>query len=439
MLAGAVIYYVFPGQRIQTAVDATTRQDVLKQASTPPEAKPLTIEALKNEAIDTAVQLTKDFPSDVRAIFLLGTVYKSLGSSTNAAECWEKCLKMNPNYAEAYHNLGRIAFQKAIYEKAVELWQKAVEINPGLPGIYNSLGSGFMCLGKTQEAVKAFQKDIEISGQSVQSQFMLGEQYQLLEEYEKAKKCYETVIRLQPNYVNAYHGLAAVCERLGEKDKSKEFMEKFRKFKLLEMKALKDRDSAFNDLVSVRRTVAQAHTDVGRFYYLHRSSAKAEKLLQRAATLDPEQSECRVMLASLYEQDKRLAEALECYKQISHIEPDNVNCYGNIGVISFELQRYDDAEKAFRRVIELNPNQSFGYRYLAFLYLRMDKNLPEAGKLAEKAVTLEKTGENCFIFAWACSMTGDLERARWAIQQAIRFEPDNIEYKRMYEQLKRGN
>jgi tetratricopeptide (TPR) repeat protein len=439
VLVGAVIYYFLPGRRIQTANAAASRKDIFKQASIPTEAMPLTIEALKKEAIDIAVQLTKDFPGDVRAIFLLGDIYKSLGSSAKAAECWEKCLEINPNYADAYHNLGRIAFQKAKYEKAVELWRKAVGINPELPGIYNSLGSALMCLGKTREAVKAFQKDIEISGQSIHSQFMLGEQYQLLEEYENAKKCYETVIKIKPDYTSAYHGLATVCERLGENDKSRDFMEKFKKLKLLEMKALKERDSAFNDLVSVRQTVAEAHTDVGRLYYSRRNPAKAEKLLQRAAALDPKQSKCRVLLASMYEQGQRLAEALECYKQISHIKPDNVNCHGNIGVISFQLKRYYDADKAFRKVIELEPNNSFGYRYLAYLYLSTEKQIPEARKLAEKAVTLEKTGENYFIFAWDCNMTGDQARARWAIKRAIELEPGNKVYKQMYEQMKRGD
>jgi tetratricopeptide (TPR) repeat protein len=456
VLVGAVIHYVLPGRRIQTSIAAASRKDILKQASTPPEstglspkpsnetleplvATPLTVEALKKEAIDIAVQLTKDFPKDVRAVFQLGVIHKSLGNSAKAGKCWEKCLEINPNYVEAYHNLGRIAFQKGTYEKAIELWQKAIEINPGLPGIYNSLGSALMCLGKAEEAVNAFQKDIEISGESVHSQFMLGEQYQLLKDYEKAGKCYETVIKMAPGYTQAYYGLATVCERLGEKDKSRDFMEKFKKLKLLEMEALKDRDSAFNDLVSTRQTVAQAHTDVGRLYYLRRSSAKAEKLLQRAATLDPEQSECRVMLASLYEQDERLAQALECYEELSRIKPDNVNCHGNIGVISFQLKRYDDAEKAFRKVIELDPNQSFGYHYLAYLYLQTNRKLPEAGKLAEKAVAMEKTGENFFILSWACNVNGDRAGAMSAIQQAIKLEPSNMMYKQMYEQLKKGN
>ncbi len=69
----------------------------------------------------------------------------------------------------------------------------------------------------------------------------------------------------------------------------------------------------------------------------------------------------------------------------------------------------------------------------------MNRKLPEARKLAEKAVALEKTGENFFILSWACNVNGDRASAMSAIQQAIKLEPGNIEYRQMYEQLKRGN
>ncbi len=282
-----------------------------------------------------------------------------------------------------------------------------------------------------------FRKDIEISERPIHSHFMLGEQYQLLKEYEKAKQCYETVIEMQPNHLNAYHGLAMVCAMLGDKDKSKGYMETFRNLKEEEMKALKERDSTFDDLFSARRSAAATYKDIGHFYYRRGDARKAEELFQRAAILDAGQAECRVLLASLYERQGQPAKALQCYEELSQIKPDNVNCYKNIGMISFQLQRYDDAEKAFRKVIELEPNQSFGYRYLAFLYVSMNKMLSEARELAEKAVALEKTGDNFFVFSMACSMTGDQAGAVRAIEQAMELEPENEKYQQIYEQLKK--
>jgi len=419
---------------------STVHPELPEHSTVPPEL-PVEeqIATLKKEEMELAQTVAKDFPGNTEALFLLGSVYRNQGASEKAAECWEQCLEINPDDAKAYDNLGRIAFQKGNYEKAKELWQKAFEINPKLERIYNSLGSTLTCLGSTEEAVKMFLKDIEVSERPVHSHFMLGMQYQLLKEYEKAKQCYETVIEMQPNYLNAYHGLGTVWALLGDKEKSKIFMEKFRNLKEVEMKALKERDRKFDDLVSTRRNAAETYKDMGQFYYIHKDTRKAEVLLQRAATLNPEQSECRVLLASLYMQDGRLTQALECYEQITQIKPDNVNSYNNIGMISFQLQRYDDAEKAFRKVIELEPKQSLGYRYLAFLYISTNKRLGEARELAEKGVELEKAGDNFFVLSLACDMTGARTRAVWAIEQAMELEPENVKYQRVYEQLKKGN
>ncbi|MCK4822014.1 tetratricopeptide repeat protein [bacterium] len=401
-------------------------------------AAPLTAGALKEEAIDIAVQLTKDFSNSADAVFLLGNVYRNQGNSTMAVKCWERYLELNPDHAEAYDGMGWVAFQKAEYQKAVELWHRVLEINPRLPGVYESLACALICLGRAEEAIMALQKNIEISEKPINSYFMLGKQYLLLKEYEKAKKCYETVIRMQPAHVSAYYGLATACERLGQKDKFKDYIEKFKELKAGEMQALKARDSAFDDLVSLRRNVAQTHTRIGQFYYVRKNSQKAEELLRRAATLDPKHSDCRILLASLYQQDGRVAQALQLHEQLAMIEPHNTVHHGNVGVLSVQLQRFDRAEKAFRKAIDLAPKQSFGYQYIAYLYLTMNRKLPEARKLAEKAVALEKTGENFFILSRACNVNGDRASAMSAIQQAIKLEPNNIKYRQMYEQLKRG-
>lgn len=402
-------------------------------------AKPLTLVALKEEAIDIAVQLTKDFPNSADAVFQLGNVYRNQGNSTMAVKCWERCLKLNPDHTEAYDGMGRIAFQKAEYQKAVELWQRVLDINPKLPGIYNSLACALMCLGKAEEAVTTFQKDIEISELSVHSHFMLGEQYLLLKEYEKAKKSYEMVIKLQPDYTYAYYGLATACERLGQKGKFKDYIEKFKELKAEEMQALKARDSAFDDLVSLRQSVAQTHTSIGQFYYVRKNAQKAEELLQRAAMLDPKHSDCRILLASLYQQDGRVIQALQLHEQLSEIKPNSAVYHVNVGILSAQLQRFDNAEKAFQRAIKCAPKQAVGYRELASLYIITSRKLPDAKKLAEHAVTLEATAYNYSILGLACKMNGDTAGAASAMKRAVELEPDNMKYKQIYEQIKKEN
>ena len=88
----------------------------------------------------------------------------------------------------------------------------------------------------------------------------------------------------------------------------------------------------------------------------------------------------------------RIPEALQFNKRVSQIEPDNAICHLNIGLCSARLRRFADAEEAFRKVIELTPDSSNGYRELALLYLKAGRKLPEAGRLAEKCALSQRRG-----------------------------------------------
>jgi tetratricopeptide (TPR) repeat protein len=423
-------------------LDAKSIQSTPKQESETPGTlfiTPLTIDALREEAINAAVQLTKDFPNNADAVFRLGNVYRNQGNSTMAVKCFEDCLKLNSNHAGAYYDMAWISFQKAEYKKSIDLWQRVLEIDPKLQGVYRFLASALICLGKTEEAISALEKEIEISGGTADSYSLLGNQYLLLKEYKKAKSCFEMVIKIQPAYTSAYYGLAITCERLGQKDKFKEYIETFRKLKDKEMKALKDRDKAYDDLVLLRQSVAQTHTSIGKYYYTRGNVQKAEELLRRAAVLDPRHTGCRILLASLYQQDGRAARALPLHEQLSRIEPNNAIHHMNVGILSSQLQRIDNAEKAFERAIKCAPKQSIGYRELARLYLKSNRNLPDAKRLMEQAVKLEVTGENYSILGWAYYMSGETANAISAAKRAVELEPDNMNYRQIYEDIKKEN
>jgi cytochrome c-type biogenesis protein CcmH/NrfG len=111
----------------------------------------------------------------------------------------------------------------------------------------------------------------------------------------------------------------------------------------------------------------------------------------------------------------------------------------NIGSISMVLQRFDDAERAFKKTIEVAPDESKGYLELARLYLTTKKKHADARMLAYKAVSLETSGKGLLLLGWACDVTGDRNGAIKAMEQAIRLEPKNAKYGQIYEDIKHKN
>ena len=345
--------------------------------------------ALREEQLDVARNLLAAFPDDTNAAFLIGMAYFEQGNAVEAEKYLEKSLELRPLRADACDHLGRIALLKGQYDEALTLFRRTIEIDPGRPGIHFRIAKALVFLGKLEDAVSELQKDIELFPDAGQSYGLLGETYLQLKNYQKAKDNFEAAIRTKPDYTKAYYGLATACARLGLKNESKEAQRKFKQLEVEDQKAGRHWRQVLEPLVVTRTSVAHTHTDIGRVYNEKGYPDKAEQLWQKAAILDPNNIDCRFHLSALYLKDSRPLDALKLYEQITLIDPNNGVSYFFIGNINTKLSRFDDAEKAYKKVIEVAPKRSEGYHALARLYLQLNRNLPEAMKLAARAVELD--------------------------------------------------
>jgi tetratricopeptide (TPR) repeat protein len=398
------------------------------------------IVALNKEEMELGEQIIKDFPKTELSFLLMGNVYRKHGNSTDAEQYWTKALELNPERPDAYNGMGWTNLEKGEYEKAVAHWRKALEIDPRMPAVHNSIAQTLIITGRYDDVIKEAREELKITPQSSLSYFLIGQGYLKQKDFEKAKKYYEKAIEFKPDYINAYYGLITICSRLNLKDEAEQYQATFKKLKAEERHVLMDRNKAFDDLVTIRKSLAETYSDAEYIYTKNGYLQQAEKLLQRAITLDPNNTEYLMKLGSLFQSGNRLQDALRIYGKVNQIEPDNIVSRLNTGVISMQLKHFSNAEKAFKKVITLAPKFSDGYRELAQLYLKTETKLPEALRLAKTAVKLGETAPNYFILSWAYDKNGDVANALLALKRAAELDPDNLKYRQMYEQIqKRGS
>ena len=395
------------------------------------------IVALNKEEMELGEQIIRDFPQTELSFLLMGNVYRRHGNSTEAEQYWTKALELNPMRPDAYNGMGWTTFEKGEYEKAVAHWRKALEIDPKMPAVHNSIAQTLIIMGRYDDVVKEAREELKITPQSSLSYFLIGQGYLKQKDFEKAKKYYEKAIELKPDYMNAYYGLITACSRLNLKDEAKQYQAIFKKLKAEERHVLMDRNKAFDDLVTIRKSLAETYSDAEYIYSKNGYLQQAEKLLQRAVNLDPKNMEYLMRLGFLYQSSNRLQDALRVYQKVGEIDPDNTICQMNTGTTLVQLNQFTDAEKVFQKIIASDPNFFGGYRELAQLYLRTETKLPEALKLAKTAVELEETAPNYFVLSWAYDKNGDVANALLALKRAAELDPDNPKYRQMYEQIQK--
>jgi tetratricopeptide (TPR) repeat protein len=440
MAALLVAIYVWQKNRQQRlAFSSPNSREMLTQPLVSPTLPPeQQIALLKSRQMEVAESVMKDFPNSGDAYILMGDLHRRLGSSAKAVEFWEKALQLSTNRADLYHNLGVVAMEKGDFEQAISFWQKALEVDPQTPGVHNIVARALMGLGRHDEAIKELQADVRISPQSADSHFLLGQAFLQQQDYDRAKMYYERTIELQPDHLNAYYGLSTVCARLKQPEKAKEYGAIFKKLRAERLEDRKYGHSPSDDLARTRESLAGLSMQAARLYQASGEIRKAEGLLQQAVAVDPNNAAPHKRLAALYQMTNRIPAALAHCEKVSQLEPNDPAGHLLVGTLALQLKQVDRAETAFRRFIALCPDQSAGYRELAHLHIRSNRRLAEAKELAKKAVELEPTAENFFIFGWACRKTGDKQAALTALQKAVELAPDNREYRQMYDLVRYG-
>jgi tetratricopeptide (TPR) repeat protein len=271
---------------------------------------PQTAQDLIAEAEQAAARLVASFPESPEALILMGTVYSRFGDSAKAIDCWEECLKRDPENAEADYHLGIAAKTQGEYETAAGHLQKASAGNPRLAGVHAVLGECLMCLGRAEEAAALLRKATETDAATAQDFFILGQALLQLQEHEKAKGSFQAALDISLDYPFAYYGLFRACAGLGQTEEAEQYRERFESFKLKGGMPAPVQEHQ-DDLKQVGKIVADFLRIAGLIHFNHAQADCAEELWRRAAVLDPDNPAPRQLLAALFRSQGRQEEALQ--------------------------------------------------------------------------------------------------------------------------------
>ena len=334
-----------------------------------------------------------------------------------------------------------MAYEKGNLEESAHLCREALKRGPANPEVLNQLGRALMDLGRTDEAVQALQQAIGLPNASSQSYYLLGQANLQSGNYAQGKENFQRAIALLPDHTQAFFGLYTACLRLGQSEEAARYRGQFLKLEAIDRRSLTDRNTQEDTLTGlpmVRNTVARTFFGAGQIYRVHQQPSKAAEMFRKAASLDAESAVYRGALEAHYVQRKATVEGAAVFEQLVLEQPNNQLNYFFLGRLRARLDQIDAAEIAYRKVQELAPQWAEGYRALADLYLRANRNPAEARVLARRVVELEPSGGSYYLLAVACLKNNDRPGALEAIKQAVALVPREKRYSELLQQLNRA-
>lgn len=394
--------------------------------------------ALKREAVAVATQVAEAYPEDALAYALLGSASYNTGHAEEATRHLKRCLELNPNQVDAYGVLARVAYDRGDLEETVRFSQEALRRGPPSSDVLNRLGRALMDLGRTAEAVQALQQAVRLPEPTSESHYLLGQASLQSGDYPLAKESFQRAIVLLPDHTQAFFGLYTASLRLGLTEEATRYREQFQRLEAADRRSLTDRSAQEDTLTGlplVRQTVARTFFGAAQIHHLHGQGEQAEGLLRKAARLDPENFLYRATLEAHFVQRKALGEGVAVFQHLAAEQPTNSLNHLFLGRLQGRLRQVDAAEVAYRRVQELAPQWAEGYRALAELNLRANRNLAEALALARKAVELEPSGSHYYLLAVLSLRNHDPAGALAAAKQAVALSPEQEEYREFLQHL----
>lgn len=236
--------------------------------------------------------------------------------------------------AQAYHNLGVIAVQRSRVPDALEMFAAAARWKADFPGLDRNWGIVSFRAGKLDKAVAPLSRQLKNDPNDSLIRRMLGVSYYLTRDYAKS------VETLKP--------LGAAITADAE-------LAYFFAISMIQIRQNQDAAQVLSRLAEASRNNAEALSYAAHGFMMTGDYSRAVKEFRHVVSLDPNREKANYL----------------------------------IGQSLFRMNRFDEAEKAFARELEINPSDFLSKYHLALTLIERRIEPERTMTLLEEAIALK--------------------------------------------------
>ena len=396
-----------------------------------------------------------------------------------ASQLYASVIKLQPNHADANHNMGLLKVDTGHDLEALPYLQTALQADPSIAQFWHSYIRALIKLDRVDDAARilslaqesgvkseeflelhqqlnrlaSIEKEVQSqSDASAQSKPNIGShsppqeainqlanlynQGQLSAVVERAK----ALIKQYPSAFIVWNILGAANKGLGQVDEAVRAFQKVTELNptyadgfsnlgatLHDQGKAEEAIEAYNRAISLHPDDIKVHYNMGVTLQEYGKLDEALEAYNRAITLKPDYASAFNNMATVLRDQDKLEEAILAYQKVLSIEPDNADAYNNIGVALKEQGKMDQAIEALKKAISLKPDNAEVYISIGVI-LKEQSKLEEAIEAYKNALSLKPDyAEAYFNIGNAFKDQGKLEEAIEAYKNALSLKPDNAE------------
>jgi protein O-GlcNAc transferase len=155
-------------------------------------------------AIEFISQAIKINPNFATTFLNLGLAFQALNRFAEALINYDKAIALENNFAEAYNNRGNVLKDLKRPNEALASYNKAIVLKPGFIEAYSNRGTALRDLKRLDEALASYDRAIELKPDYATAYNSRGNALRDLDRLDEAVASYDKALSLKPNDAEAY-------------------------------------------------------------------------------------------------------------------------------------------------------------------------------------------------------------------------------------------
>lgn len=345
-------------------------------------------ESKAEEAIKDLEEILKKHPSGRDALFLMAQAKLSLGLLEQANAFLGDLERYHPSFLNAHLVRIQAAFAASDESTALRLSNELVKkTGTAVPNAdmtaqmiedvcvkaISSRGLAHLGLRRYIEAKTDLQEVLRVSPKSASAMVNLAKVFVAERNYPEAYSLYEKALNADQRSFDAISGIVSIAIRQGQPAKAHARLD-----------ALISANAGRGDVLAALNFLKS------NVYAAEKNPAQTERSLIAAIDLDNDYLSAYSAYAGFLVSQNRIPEAVEQYRKVVDkraVAP----AYTMLGILEDSMSNTGEAEKAYRRALEISPDTPIAANNLAWLIAEQPGNLDEALQLATYAVTKGQT------------------------------------------------
>ena len=348
----------------------------------------------------------RDSPLYSASLHLRALAHRELGHIEMALELLRDALRLKPDNARGWGDLGKLCFQAGHHQPAIACFEMRLKLAAGDWESLRYLGLSCHALGKEEEALGFFLQ----------------------------------MMKTRPEEAEAYRGAAAVLSSLGRCREALEHSDRALQLSSASAETWTNRAAiyfAMKDFLRARECAEQAVKIAPHFVEAWTSGAKAlaeladygqaRQCLMRALEIEPGNKTLHFELGIVAFKQIHYEEALACFERALALDAGYLDARSNRAACLLKLERTEEAIAALEAILHSLPNHAESLNNLGFIYLAQ-KKFAAAVERFERAIAVKPDYVDALVnLAGAMDETRQWDKALTYYSRAYEAAPEHPE------------